>query len=177
MNNTLQLQLLKSILKYDFFFFKTILNSKLEKNKYFFKKTFVKKNNKLNFLFLDLSELIKNLKQIIRVLQFIKKRNLLNIKFNRIHALEFLSFLLEKNTKVLKKIFFNKKEYIDLYQSCNVYCFIDFDVSNALYKKLLNNNKYLILEINALIKKKILGYISFLIALKIFKKLFFLLYY
>lgn len=173
MVNSLKLQLLNSILKYDFFFVETILSFKLENNRYFSKKFVLKNTNKLDSYFLNILELIKNLKQIIRILQFIKKRNCLNLKFKKTFSLEFLSFLLEKNKNILKKIYFNKKENINLHKSLQFYCFIDFTLNKELSKKLLNNDKFLIAEINTSFKNEDIGFYKLFNQFKNFQKIVF----
>ena len=173
MTNNLKLQFVNSVLKYDFFLVEIVLNSKLKHNRYFFKKFGVKNNNKLYHYFLNMLELIKNLKQIIRILQFIKKRNRLNLKFKRTYSLEFLSFLLEKNKNIVNKIYFNKKEYINLEKSLQFYCFVDFEISQDLSKKLLHNDKFLIAEINTSFKQEDIGVYKLFNNFKNFQKIVF----
>lgn len=173
MTKELKLQLLNFILKYDFFFVEVDLSPTLEKNRYFLKKFSVSNSNKISNYILNLFELTKNLKQIIRVLLFIKKRNILSLKFSDTYSADFLMFLLEKNKKILKKICFNQKRVINLQNSIQAYCFLDHVVEDSNYKKLLENNKFLITEINAFLKNKDIGVYKIFNNLKNFQKIVF----
>jgi hypothetical protein len=117
--------------------------SKLELN--FYKKT--------NTLYLDPIELIKTLKQTIRILQYLKKQKnpVLHLCSENTYILESFQLLLSKKNKTLENFIFNKSIFLKNSKKFANCKFLIGDVvyKKGIYEKIFKDKNFLINSINA----------------------------
>jgi hypothetical protein len=159
MNNNLKLQLVESLLKFDFFFLES--KSLNKKNRYIKSCTQFHKLDQVNYKLLSPEESIKMFKQSLRILQFLQGSNnsTLYLNFKNINFSDLMNFLLKdailtkNNTVTTRKISKNSL----LNKSVNSAFFFDFINKSKNYKTLFSNDLYLINEINTFIERNDFG--------------------
>lgn len=174
MQSKINTSFLQSLIKFDFFFSNS---KKLPKNLNPFLKT-TKTISSKSYKFATVFSpdfLLKEFKQFLRVIQFLKKQN---IKISLINTKDFLFFntfkLICFKTNIDKNFFWADKKN-KLNANFIKTCFFSFrKLSVSFYKKLYNSLNYLSIEFLLYLKKNDFGSYSVLININSWKKLVFL---
>ena len=172
-------KLIKSLLDSDFLLIEQKLNNKKQTFSSRFIDTQYSLNNKHNIIYLDIFEVLKDLKQIVRIIFFIYKNNTLKKKFNFFIDTEknFLEYLLEN--------FFNSDFNVNshlsrssrLKEKCiHLGILLDnFLLNNKNFSRnQINRNIFLFFIINSTNERNLVGYKSYNNITDYKKTLFFL---
>ena len=150
MKNSFKIELLKNILNFNFFFLES--NSKQDSRAYKNILNFKTIKNSKSFLILDPIQLVKNIKQTVRLLQYLKlqQKSTLQINFEDKYFSELMNYL------IIEKQIFEKK--IELTTNINlidksensILFSINQNSSGKEYKKYFSKNIFLINNINSI---------------------------
>ena len=171
MKNNLNTTLLKNLIKSNFFFLESHflkINQNRSLNKKFNIKTFDKQ---IHVNILDPLEVIKSLKQMIRVLQYLKKdkKSFLNLEFENSFYSELLKSLSKKKPFFNKNVIYDKKVLLQPTKNSKASLVI-----GSMTQNLLNKGFFLITEINAQKNNSNLGFYKIYNSINDWKKFIFL---
>lgn len=144
------LELLELLTKLDFFFIKSKNSLKNRVDNYIkIKKISNKKNH--NLIVLEPVSFLKDLKRVIRLLQFINKSQNISGLFSvkNEYLFDYLNFLFKKHLKNQRKLFLKKNTRVNSLKSSTATFFFDYPVNTMSYSKLFLTKKYLFSEFNS----------------------------
>jgi hypothetical protein len=172
MKKSINLELYKSIIDSDFL----LLNKSSVTNSFYIKNR-ISINKNTCLISLNIFELVKSLKQFIRVLQFLKKQD--NSTLNIIVQDKQVSLLLKEllkdyNERIVISFGFSYKENVNK-EKIEMYLVLESILSkNQLFRHLFNNNIFLISTINPIYEFNNHGIYKIFNDLNDLKKLIFL---
>jgi hypothetical protein len=153
MKNNLAPQLLEALIKFDFLLIKTQLGKgRFTKN--YLNLKILNKNKVFSLLTPD--KFIKNIKQFLRLLFFLKnqKKRFLTFKFNDDYFLDFFYLLLMKSNLDLKNFILTSDTHIKSANSnTGAVLFLGCKNVHSSYQKFFQNNIFLLSEFNTIFTK------------------------
>jgi hypothetical protein len=165
--------LIEHLIDYNFLFIKTKLDEKKYNRTIKKQIEFITKTKKESVKILEIDQLVKNLKQLIRTFQFLKqnKRHNIHLDVSDIYIEKIIKMFLNRNKKVLDKINL-KNIYKEKALKNTLNCIIRLN-TKSVTEKLLNKNYYLIHDINSTINRNNFGTYKIFNNLNEWKKLIF----
>lgn len=158
LNNKLNSTLVKTFIKFDLLFLNSLNFENIDKNKNVIK---LLNRKELNYSLIDISEIFKNIKQILRIFQFSYKRNdsILQFQFKSSYFSELFNCLLHFFIKDSKtKIFASYTRFSFVLKKKNIFFLIGMKKEKSLYSTLLSKNVFISTLINSYFEKIDLGF-------------------
>jgi hypothetical protein len=175
MKNQLNTKLIKTLLFFDFFFLK---KKYFKNNRYYNKiiKLSIKNNVQRRYLVINSLELIKNIKQVIRLFQFFlkNKKNEINFNSENQNELNFFAFLKKQEEFNFKNIVSQRQYSYNTFKSIKLNILFNVLKTDKFYNKMFMNKTFLFLEFNAFLTKNDFGIYKIFSDFIDWKKLLFL---
>lgn len=156
-NNKLNSALVKTFIKFDLLFLNSLNFENIDKNKNVIKFLNIKD---VKYSLIDISEMLKNIKQILRIFQFSYKQKdfILQFKFKSSYFLELFTCLLHFFIKDSKtKILASDNRFRSFFEKNNIFFSIGMKKEKNLYSTLLFKNVFIFTLINSYFEKIDLG--------------------
>jgi hypothetical protein len=173
MERSSNLKLFQLLLNFNFFFLESKKN--LKSYSIIKKKIRLKRVNKLSSVVLNPVVLMKSIKQLIRVFQYLKKKDnsLLHIEFKNPYSLIWMRYLLNKNKNYSKNIFLRKNPYIQKSDKLQALLSLGTRRKKNVFKNLLFENVLITYLVNSSSNKNDFGVYKLYNELNNWKKMIF----
>jgi hypothetical protein len=157
MNNETKTKLLDLLIKRDFIILES--NDLHSDNRYCNKKLINSFAKKKPFLLLNPLELIKSIKQVIRLMQFVKTlpNGLMTIMFNKNYHVRLVNAFLLDILSADKQVIFVKKKLTNATRKTSCVFLVDTKHDFRTYSKIFQEHTLLLCEINTMISKNDAG--------------------